>query len=400
MKICILAGAESIHIIRWVEYFTKKNNEVHLISFSPWINKQYPENLKLHLIKVPIIYRILDFISNKILHYTPQIIINIYGIQVRKILKTINPDILHAHFLSSYGIIGALADFHPLIISIWGSDVLIYSHKYKSIKKMELYALRKADIVTTIPEFMKDYITKLFGINRDKVIRIPWGIDLNIFFKGYINETELMKDSLKISRDSPIILSNRAMTPLYNIKNIISAVPEVLKVSKNAVFIFMKGSGNSLYFNEIQSLAENLGITDNVRFIQELISPEKMAVYLNMADMIVSIPKTDQFASSIMEGMACGVIPIVGNLKVYEQYLTNNKNAFFTNPENPIEIAQKIIYCIKYPEIKEEFYKINSEIIKKYENWDINANKMYKLYTDLLTSTVEIHKYDSNDSTV
>ncbi len=389
MKICIFADAESIHTMRWVDYFTEKNHDVHLISLNSSSNRQNSSQFKFHRVKISIVYRLLNFIINKILHYTPRIIFKIYAIQVQKILKTINPDILHAHFLSSYGIMGALTDNHPLIISIWGSDVLVAPNKHKAIKMMELHALKKADCITTIPEFMKNHVIKLFGIQEDKIIRIPWGIDLKVFHKGYISETDFMRDSLKINKDSPIILSNRATTPHYNIKNIINAVPEVIKVSKNAVFIFIKGSGSSIYFNEIQSIAQDLGIIDNVRFINELISPEKMAVYLNIADMMISIPKTDQFASSIMEGMACGVIPIVGNLKVYEQYLTNNKNAFFTDPENPTEIAQKIIHCIKHPEIKEEFYKINLEIIKKYENFDINANKMYELYTDLLSNSSE-----------
>ncbi len=85
-----------------------------------------------------------------------------------------------------------------------------------------------------------------------------------------------------------------------------------------------------------------------------------------------------------MEGMACGVIPIVSNIKVYEQYLKNEINAFVVNPNNPKDIAEKINHCIKHPEIQNRFYNINKKIIEENENWDENSKKMMMLYKNLL----------------
>ena len=35
MKLCFLAGANSIHFYRWVKYFTDMGHEVHWISLTP-----------------------------------------------------------------------------------------------------------------------------------------------------------------------------------------------------------------------------------------------------------------------------------------------------------------------------------------------------------------------------
>ena len=138
----------------------------------------------------------------------------------------------------------------------------------------------------------------------------------------------------------------------------------------------------------MKSKARELGIIDNIRFISKNVNSREMASYLNIADMFISITKTDQFASSIMEGMACGVIPIVSKIEVYKQYLTDNINSLYVDPDDPAEIAEKINYCIEHPEIKEKFHKINRKIIEKEEDWNTNAGKMKNLYEKFVQGEV------------
>src|ERR1051326_9430158 len=47
----------------------------------------------------------------------------------KKAIHKFKPDILHAHYATSYGMIGMRADFHPYIISCWGSDVMDFPKK-------------------------------------------------------------------------------------------------------------------------------------------------------------------------------------------------------------------------------------------------------------------------------
>jgi glycosyltransferase involved in cell wall biosynthesis len=114
-----------------------------------------------------------------------------------------------------------------------------------------------------------------------------------------------MKEKLGIKGNSPVILSNRSMAPQYEIEKIIEAIPYILKTFPDAIFIFIRGYGSSEFEDKIKIKIENLNIINNIRFITKLLTPEEMAIYLNMADVFISIPKTDQFASSIMEGMGC-----------------------------------------------------------------------------------------------
>ena len=93
--------------------------------------------------------------------------------------------------------------------------------------------------------------------------------------------------------------------------------------------------------------------------------------------------QTNIVPGSIMEGMACGSIPILSNLSVYKQYLKDKENAFFVNPDDPKEIASAVNFCIDNPNIREKFYAINGKIIEEEEDWSNNAKKMEELFEAL-----------------
>jgi glycosyltransferase involved in cell wall biosynthesis len=300
------------------------------------------------------------------------------------LISEIKPDVLHAHYVTDYGLMGALTNFHPFVVSVWGSDVLIAPKKSRISRCEASYTLRKADRITTTAEFMKDYLVSTFGLLQNRIARVPWGIDLKIFRRGYEKEVKALRGILEITADVPVILSNRHMTPTYNVERIVAAIPYVTRFHPDTVFIFIRGYASPEYENEVKLKAQKLGVSHNTRFVSRHISPREMAIYLNMADGFISIPKTDQFGSSVIEGMACGTVPIVSNIDVYHQYLENGVNALFVNPDISKDIAEKIAYCIEHPTIKDSFYSINRKIVEERENWDKNAKKMEEIYTQVV----------------
>lgn len=371
MKICLIGNLESVHIQKWVNYYLDLGHEVHIITDFP-DEKIKNENLKVHQIK--------KLQSRNLVIFYINMLINV--VYINYLIKKINPSIFHAHFVLFYGLYGVLTPFYPMIITVWGSDILRLPKESIMAKHMVNYALKKADKVVTTSEFMKTYLVNEFQLMKEKVVRIPWGINIDIFDKRYTKNEQELKESLQIKDNEIVVISNRVIFPIYNIDKIIESIPHVLKSNPNTIFLFIKGYVTSDFEDEMKLKAKTLGITKNIRFISKNLTSKEMANYLNISDIFISIPKTDQFGSSVIEGMACGLIPIVSNIEVYYQYLSNS-NALFVDPDNPVDIAEKINYCIENPEIKEEFYKINRKIIEENENWDINGQKIIDLYEEL-----------------
>ncbi|MGV8175956.1 MAG: glycosyltransferase family 4 protein [Methanothrix sp.] len=373
MNILFLANAASIHTVRWTDYFASRGHDVHVLSHHPFTGNP-PPGVKFHSLKLIPPVPGISYPANMILG----------ALQTRRLAGKVGIDILNAHYLSDFGAMGSLSGIHPFVASVWGSDVLKLNKDPLLMRYMTTLSMKVADMVTTTASQTRDYVIETFHLPPEKVMRIPWGIDLEIFHRGYADRAEMLRESLGLERGAPVILSNRTMSPTYAIESIVEAIPKILEKHPKAVFLFIKGYGTADYEKIIEKRAEDLGIQKSIRIISRLVTPEEMAVFLNASFAFISLPKTDQFAASIMEGMACGTIPVLSDLIVYRQYLDDGKNALFVDPDDPEDIARALNFCLDNPHIREEFYAINRNIIESEEDWSRNAKKMEELYEALL----------------
>jgi L-malate glycosyltransferase len=374
MKICFIADARQRHTSVWVDFFSGRGHEVHLIS--PWAPRNLDsKNVHLHIIgSYPFHFKFISLPFN----------LYLYRRRIRQIIREIQPDILHAHFVTDCGFWGALSGFHPLVLSAWGSDILILPEKSKIFRFMASYAMRHADLVTTSTDSMHEYIQKKYQISSEKLKWISWGPDLEIFKRGYMEEGRLLKKNLDIDDDSLVVLSPRNMARLYQIDCIVKSIPRILQKNPKAVFVFLEGSGDPTYRDELMTMVKNSNLTQSVRFISKFLNPGEMAILYNIADVLISIPNSDQLGVTILEGMACGDSVILSNLEVYRQLFKEGQNVFFLENFEPQNVAEKVIFCLAHPEIKEEMYLRNFKMIDEHWNWRKNATVMEKAYNKLL----------------
>lgn len=392
MRICFLANLKSVHVHRWATYFAGKGHDVHLLFFpgdfgineiTDDIFPGYSEynNLHFHRIKTlnfgkknnRRIVRYMDKITNA--HFQRLI----REIPLKRTFKKINPDILHAHYLGYFGEWGNSLKFHPFVVSAWGSDV--FSIKTKEGRMKINRVLDDADVITTTTEHMKEHIKETFETNTP-IEWIPWGIDLSVFHKGYDEEVHEFKNKYGITGQT--ILFSRGITPNYNPVPFIESLPDVIQKHPNVMIVILKAYADTAQIEMLKNRAKTLGVHDNIIFISKLLNASEMAVLLNSSDIFMSIPDSDQFGSSVIEAMNCGLIPIVSDIKVYYQYLRHNENALMVNPKNPGDIAKNINHALENPELKNAAFEINKKIVEEKEDWNKQAGIMEKLYLKMI----------------
>lgn len=237
MKICYLADGPSIHTKRWCEYFAGQGHEVHLVTF----RKVEINNVKVHFIEAGNIgnvggnWKIFLKLSN-----------------VKRIIRQIAPDILHAHYLTSYGTIGALTRFHPFVVTAHGSDLLISPRRSFIYRWAVKLAMKRADWITVVGEHMRTRAVEM-GFPKGSVDTITFGIDTSLFNT--------------IDRKPPenefIIVTTRSFEPVYNHRLFIDALAETKdKIPQLKVIMIGEGSG----LNEIRLLVKEKGLADKVFF--------------------------------------------------------------------------------------------------------------------------------------
>jgi len=375
MKICLLANPKSIFIKNWSEFYSKGNNEVHIIYLDRIL-------APINKISTPGVF----FHRIRLFSFTLLNLQSFYNyLQLRRLLYKIKPDILHVHYISYHAWLAALSGFHPLVVSAYGSDIYIEAEESMRHRNWVKYVFKTADLITTTSKTLRKYIIEKYKVNKNKIVNFYWGLNLKLFKKNYNNEVKKLRRKYNLGKETFVILSSRHMKPLYGIHYIIESIPEVVNKRKNVKFILLRGSSVKEYEQQLRDQIKDLNIENFVIFISEYLSPKDMAVYNNLADIIISTPISDQFSEAILEGMACGAIPIVNNLDVYTEHLEDGKNGFFVDREKPKDIAKKIIYCIdNHTKLKEKFAKINRKILEEENDWDKNSKIMIQHYNKLI----------------
>ena len=134
MILCFIADARSIHTQRWAEYFAQRGNEVHLITYDPM--GRNIEGVNEHVIT--------SRWKNLYISFIPR------HVSIKKLVKKLKPDLIHAHFIAKYGfhLLGLKA--HPSVVSAWGDDILILPKKSRLIHRYTKKVLDSVDLVYTV----------------------------------------------------------------------------------------------------------------------------------------------------------------------------------------------------------------------------------------------------------
>ncbi len=367
VRICYLASAGSLHTQRWLRYFAEKGHDVHLISPEP------PRDSDIGGVRL---YELKEFRPQiRIISFSLNLILSV--LQIKKLVKRIKPDILHAHYITECGFLGALSGFHPLVMSAWGSDILVEPKKSRLIRWMAKKALSEADLITSDGDNTIEEMLKL-GADSNKIHLVYHGVDIQRFKPAQKNE--ILEKELEIS-ESPVIISVRSLNPIYNVETVVKSVPLVLKQFPEAEFII---AGNGLQKDYLEDMAKSLGVQGHTKFIGEIPNSE-IPYYLTLADVYVSTSLSEGGTSvSLAEAMSCGLAPVVTDVGDVRKWIENGKNGFVVPTKSPDLLAEKVIYLLENKELRDKIGKAGRHLVEERANYQKEMEKMEKLYEELV----------------
>ncbi|MEJ2618116.1 MAG: glycosyltransferase, partial [Ignavibacteriaceae bacterium] len=178
MKVLLLADPSSVHTVKWANSLSERGIKISLFGFSSYQKSVYNNEVAINSLNITP-HKIA---RSNIYLYKSVYLISIF--HIRRILKSFKPDIIHAHYASSYGFLGRIINFHPYFISVWGSDVFEFPKKSSITKRVFKYSLDGADKIFSTSRIMAEEIS---NYTDKKIELIPFGIKLNKFkhLSGY-----------------------------------------------------------------------------------------------------------------------------------------------------------------------------------------------------------------------
>lgn len=361
MRICYIADGKSIHTRRWLEWFAHQGHQVALLTDSPgegWEELGVSQSL------------IGRKETNKLVHYL------LCVKDIKKFVSKWKPDILHGHFISGYGYWTELSEFHPYVLTAWGSDIYL-TPKQKNISRiLTCRALKYADLITADSYNLADAIKELEPSCK-KVELIRFGVDTDLF------KPEIDKSSRKQMQDGgpgPVFISNRRLEPLYQVDVILKAFIELARNHPSARLIILH-SGSQL--TQLKELAHQAHLDNSVLFPGE-ISHSALAGYLAAADFYVSFPNSDSTSASLLEAMACGLPVIASNLPSNQEWIQPGINGWLPAPNSLESLIDSFQVAVtSSTESLDSMGTLNRKVILQRAQFAKEMQKMEVLYHSL-----------------
>ncbi|MBU3100276.1 MULTISPECIES: glycosyltransferase [Clostridium] len=354
VKICFLADAQSIHTRKWAQYFSGIYNEIHIISMRK-TEYVYESNVYVHVLR--------SISKNKLSYF---LLIK----DIKKLVKEINPDILHSHYASSYGLYGRMCNFHPFIISVWGSDVYEFPKGNIAKKLLLKYILKGSDKVCSTSYNMAEETRKYYN---KEIIITPFGVNIDKF-KCY---TPILSSS------NITIGVIKGLEKIYGIEYLIEGFSKAIREYQGSKELKLLIVGDGTQRIKLESLVKELGINSSVIFTGK-IDNDKVPEYINMMDIVCLPSLSESFGVSAVEACACGRPILATNVGGLKEIIFDNYNGFIIKQKSSEDIKLKIIKIIGNEAQMMEFSKNARKLVLEKYSWVNNAKIMDNLYKKLV----------------
>jgi glycosyltransferase involved in cell wall biosynthesis len=371
MRILLLSDLNSVHTIKWVRSLAENDLEIYIFGLSK-VNHSFYENYK--NIKICTLG-----VDNSITGNSKTTVAKLKYLkaipQVKDIIRQFKPDIVHAHYATSYGLIGALSGFHPYILSVWGADIFEFPLKSPLHRELLRFNLRKADKILSTSHFM----AKATHAYTSKPLEItPFGIDLAMFKPREVESPS--------GKNSIVIGTIKSLEEQYGVEYLIRAFNILHAKYPNLSLKLLIVGGGSLEY-PLKALVKELNLENETVFTGR-IDYDLISHYHNMLSIYValSVIDSESFGVAVIEASACEKPVVVSNVGGLPEVVEDGATGFVVPPRNPEKAAEAIEKLILDKELCLKMGRAGRKRVKKLYRWDDNVKQLISIYQIILES--------------
>lgn len=320
MRVLFLGPSSASHVTRWVRYLRERGHE----TFLGTMHAVPPEE------DVNVV-RLADDLTPG--PTSMRTLFQAVG-RAKRAFREIRPDVVCAYYMSSYGLLAALAGIEPWVGAAAGGDVLVdaFDSLPSRVRNRLLLAftLRRASAMLAWSPHVADRLVEL-GVPRERVFVQPRGVNRALFRYRPPRRRE--------AADPLRILSIRMLKPLYRVETLLDALA---LVARAGVPFEARLGGEGSERPRLEAMAEASGIADRVCFLGFVPSnavPEELA----WSDVYVSTSSTDGASSSLFEALSVGTYPIVTDIVANAPFVERDVTGMLFPVGDAAALAAKLV---------------------------------------------------------
>lgn len=366
LRLFILADTSSPHTKRWVSSIAERGVRIFLFSFNNSDMEYYDRIRNVECYAMNIFSGLKEQRKNGAFEKIRYL--KTFS-EMKRCIREFKPDILHAHYATSYGLLGVLSGFHPLVISMWGSDIYYFPHVSSLHRMLLKFNLSKAERLLSTSNCMA---REASAYTDNKIDITPFGVD-----------TDKFKPTVHCKKGDEFVIGTvKTLAYNYGIDVLMKAFSMVKQ--KNPEYnLRLSIVGGGPERSTLEKLAVELGISD-VTVFAGLVSNEEVPEILSSFDVFVALSRKESFGVAALEAMSCEVPVVVSDADGFVEVVPDEAAGFVIPKDDVDAAAEKITYLMKNRDMARQMGRYGREyVIKKY-SWNSSVDNMMSVYKSLL----------------
>lgn len=287
----------------------------------------------------------------------------------KRLLRDLKPDLVHAGPIQTCAFIAVLAGASPLLTMSWGFDLMDDVHRNKWWEWVTYFVLRHTDFFTSDANVTKDKAVA-YGMNPEKTIVFPWGVDLEHFNIGTFEHSNVSTFTL---------FCNRSWETRYGVDVLARAFVKVAQQNDNVDLILLGGGSQGA---KLRQIFQSGGVLDRITFGGQ-ISQTELPHWYHMADLYISPSHVDGSSVSLMEALACGLPCLVSDIPANKEWVIEDENGWLFHDGDSDHLAEKILAAMNQRKKLPEIGAAARRSAEKRADWKKNAAALMEVYRSL-----------------
>lgn len=310
--------------------------------------------------------------------------------RIAELIAHYQPDIVHAHSPVLNGIPALRAARRaglPMVYEVralWEDAAVdlgrtrFNGFRYRAVRDMETYVLRRADGVVTLCNPMRDEIRSR-SIPDERIAVVPNAVDPANF--GTVRERDAtLADKLGLSGRTVLGF----IGSLYHYEGLdllLSALPRIRAVRPEAVLL-LAGGGPEEASLKAKISEDHLG--DAVRFVGR-VPHSQVQRYYDLVDFFVYPRRRMRLTDLVtplkpLEAMAEGRIVLASDVGGHRELIRDGQTGFLFPPDDPSRIADRVTEVISAKDQHAHIREAARHYVKSSRTWPICASVYSDVY--------------------
>lgn len=288
---------------------------------------------------------------------------------VRRLARSLAPRWVHGHYVTSYGLWAAASGVAPVVLTAWGSDILVTPRQSRVMRALVGWTLRRAALITADSQDMLSAIATYRP--QARLEEILWGADTDHFVP-----------SAKPPEGFTVV-SLRSWEPNYHIDVLIKAFARAVRARPGAGWrLCLLGGGPQA--EGLKALVAGLAIAAPVDFVGR-VNDAEMVQAMQGASVSVSVPRSDATSVSLLESLACGLPVVVSDLPANRQWVGQDNG--WIVPAGDVEaLAHALVAALDDPARRQRMAQANRALAAVRASRRVQMDRMAALYQTLPVS--------------